>query len=132
MSPLPRTSPVLNSDASPHANRLARPPRFEIFEDDEVRSDSFENIRCQSPTPVTHTPQEVALYIVCLATPRAATPLVSPPPVLQALTLSTISVNIDEEIDESLLSRIRNGYSGNPSVGSSSSTELRATPSAST
>ena len=46
--------PVLNPNASPHANRLARPPRFpEIFEEDEAGSDALEDERSQSPTPVT-------------------------------------------------------------------------------
>jgi hypothetical protein len=42
---------MLNPDASPHANRLARPPRFpEIFEEDE---DAPEDNPCKSLTPVT-------------------------------------------------------------------------------
>jgi hypothetical protein len=42
---------LLNPDASPHANRLVRPPRFpELFEEDE---DAPEDNRYQSPTPVT-------------------------------------------------------------------------------
>ena len=43
--------PMVNSDASPHVNRLARPPRFpEIFEGDER---ALDHNRCQSPTLVT-------------------------------------------------------------------------------
>ncbi|KAN0131127.1 hypothetical protein V8E53_011019 [Lactarius tabidus] len=62
--------PVLNPDASTHANRLARPPRFpEIFEEEE---------------PDTHDMlQDAALYVDCLADPRAGMhfilPLARPP-----------------------------------------------------
>jgi hypothetical protein len=45
--------PMLNSGASPHANRLARPPRFpEIYKEDEAGSDALEDDRSQSPTPI--------------------------------------------------------------------------------
>jgi hypothetical protein len=47
------------------------------------------------------TPQEAALYVVCLATPCAARPRVSLPPVypiLQAPIVATIQVNIDESL----------------------------------
>ncbi|KAN0131871.1 hypothetical protein V8E53_010399 [Lactarius tabidus] len=44
--------PVLNQDALPHANRLARPPRFlKRFEEDE---DVPEDNRCQGPILMTH------------------------------------------------------------------------------
>ena len=43
--------PMVNQDASPHANRLARPSRFpKLFEEDER---ALEGNRCQSPTLVT-------------------------------------------------------------------------------
>ena len=43
--------PMVNPDDSPHANRLARPPRFpELFEEDER---ALENNRCQSLSLVT-------------------------------------------------------------------------------
>ena len=50
--PAPKSRrPMLNSDASPHANQLARPPCFpEIFEEDE---DAPVDNRYQSPTPLT-------------------------------------------------------------------------------
>jgi hypothetical protein len=44
--------PLLSPDASPHANWLARPPRFpEICEEDEDAPE--DNNRCQSPAPAT-------------------------------------------------------------------------------
>ena len=69
-----------NLDASPHANLLVPQLRFEIFRYsgrtkwDPIHSKP-KGSRRQSPISVT--PQEVTLYIVCLATPRAGTPLVS-------------------------------------------------------
>ena len=46
--------PVLNPNASPHANRLTRQPRFpEISDEDEAGSDAFEDDRFPRPTPVT-------------------------------------------------------------------------------
>ena len=73
--PAPKAGhPVLNQDASPHANWLARLPRFpEIFQEDE---DSLEDNCCQSPTPVTR-PREATLCFVRLAAPRAGTPLLT-------------------------------------------------------
>ncbi|KAF8265181.1 hypothetical protein EI94DRAFT_368096 [Lactarius quietus] len=68
--------PVLNTAASPHANQLARPPRFpEIFEEGE-------GARCTRRRPLPkldsrHLPQEAALYDVFRAHPRAGTPIVS-------------------------------------------------------
>jgi hypothetical protein len=125
---------VLNSDASPRANQLVRPPRFlEISEEDEVGSDALEDNRCESPTPVTRRKK-------LRSTSSASQPHVllrpssPPPPVPHAPILSTIPVNIDED-RRAIDKQTRNGYrggSGNPSAGSSSSTSRRATPFAST
>ena len=126
--------PVLNPNASPHANRLARPPRFpEICEEDEVGSDALEDDRCQSPTPVTRRKKP-------RSTPSASHPHVlarqsSPtPPVLQAPIVATIQVDIDESLlkqNKKRISRRQSGLitvgSGSSSSGSSSSPKSRAT-----
>ena len=79
---------ALNPDASPHANWPAQPPRFpEISGEDE---DVLEENRCQSH----HTPREAALYVECLATPRAGTPF----PLPQAPIVATTQVDIDESL----------------------------------
>jgi hypothetical protein len=131
--------PVLNPNASPHANRLARPPRFpEIFEEDEAVSDTLEDDRCQSPTPVTRRKKP-------RSTPSVSHPHVlarqsSPPPqFLQAPIVATIQVDIDESLlksNKKRISRRQSGLisvansvgSGHSSSGStSSSTKSRAT-----
>ena len=68
--------PVLNPNASPLANRMARPPRFpEIFKEDEAGSDALEDDRIQSPTPVTRRKK----HAVCIPShTRAGTPIVFP------------------------------------------------------
>src|ERR1700744_2077145 len=76
--------PVLNPDASPHANRLARPPRFpEIFEEDE---DALEEDRSQSPSPVTRRKKprstSSSSHPHFLARPSSPTPPVLPPPII--------------------------------------------------
>jgi hypothetical protein len=131
--------PVLNPNASPHANRLARPPRFpEIFEEDEAVSDTLEDDRCQSPTPVTRrkkprsTPSVSHLHVLA----RQSSP---PPQFLQAPIVATIQVDIDESLlksNKKRISRRQSGLinvtnavgSGHSSSGStSSSTKSRAT-----
>jgi hypothetical protein len=131
--------PRLNPNASPHANRLARPPRFpEIFEEDEAVSDTLEDDRCQSPTPVTRRKKP-------RSTPSVSHPHVlarqsSPPPqFLQAPIVATIQVDIDESLLKSNKKRTSRRQrdpinvtntvgSGHSSSGStSSSTKSRAT-----
>jgi hypothetical protein len=116
---------LLNPGASPHANRLARPPRFpEIFEEDE---DTPEDHRCQSPTPVTCR-RSLGLPRNC----TCSTPLVSP--VFQAPIITTIQVDIDESLLKQNRARISQRQrslitvgSGNPSSGSSSLTKSHTT-----
>ena len=61
--------PMLNPDASPHANWLARPPSFpEICEEDEDAPE--DNNRCQSRTLVTTRRKKPR----SLATPHDGTP----------------------------------------------------------
>ena len=50
------------------------------------------------PVNARHTPQEAALYIDCLTTPRAGTPLLPTPAVLQAPIVVTIRVDIHESL----------------------------------
>jgi hypothetical protein len=124
--------PVLNPDASPHANRLARAPRFpEIFEEDE---DAPEDNRCQSPTPVTRRKKPRSTSSA--SQPHVlARPSSSPPPFLQAPIVATIQVDIDESLlkqNKKRISRRQSGLitvgSGNSSSGSTgSSTKSRTT-----
>jgi hypothetical protein len=61
----PMLGPMLNPDASPHANRLAQPPHFsEIFEEDDVGT---RRLLLSKPN-TRNTPQDVTLYVVCIAT----------------------------------------------------------------
>ena len=67
--------PVLNPNASPHANRLARSPRFpEIFEEDGDGSDPLEDEAHHQ------TSQEVAVFINFLPSPRDGTLILSASP----------------------------------------------------
>ena len=55
------TTPRAEPNASPHANRLARPPRFpEIFEEDEAGSNALKDDRCQTRRP-SHAGRSPAL-----------------------------------------------------------------------
>jgi hypothetical protein len=88
--------PLQNPDASPHANRLARLPRFpEICEEDEDAPK--DNNRCQSPTPVTRRKKprstSSASQHHVLARPSSF-----PPPLLQVPIVATIQVDIDESL----------------------------------
>jgi len=135
--PVPKTRrPMLNSGASPHANRLARPPRFpEIFEEDEAGSDALEDDRAQSPSPVTRCkkPRSTSSPHM-LARPSSPTPPVLPVPII-----ATIQVDIGESFpkqSEKRISRRQSGLitvansvgSGNSSSGSSSSRGRAASP----
>ena len=110
---------MLNPSASPHANRLARPPRVpEIFEEDEAGSDALVEDGSQSPTPVMRrkksrsTPSSsrapAPAPIVSLAT--------SPPPIV-----ATIQVDINESLLKQGKKRISRRQSGLINVTSSSS-----------
>ncbi|KAI0294664.1 hypothetical protein B0F90DRAFT_1755372 [Multifurca ochricompacta] len=137
--PSPKREPVpkarrliLNPDASPHANRLARPPRFpEIFEEDEAGSDALEEDGSQSPTPVLRRkkPRSTSSSSSRLPVSARAT---SPPsvPTLPMPIVATIQVDIDESIlkqGKKRISRRQSGLinvaspSGNGSLSSTSS-----------
>ena len=139
--PFPKARcPVLDSNALPHTNRLARSPCFaEIFEEYEAESDALEDDdRCQRPTPVT-------LRKKTRSTPSVSHPthvLVrqsSPPPQLQAPIVATSQVDIDGSSLKSNKKRISRRQSdlisvtnavgtGHSSSGStSSSTKSRVT-----
>ena len=120
--------PTLNPDASPHANRLARPPRFpEICEEDEAGSDALEDDRCQSPTPISRRKKprstSSSSHPHVLARPSSPPPPILPPPIV-----ATIQVDIDESFlkqTKKRMSRRQSGLisvtgSGNSSSGSSS------------
>ncbi|KAH9069341.1 hypothetical protein EDB83DRAFT_2374595 [Lactarius deliciosus] len=138
--PPPRARrPMLDPGASPHANRLARPPRFpEIFEEDEAGSDAPEEVRPQSPTPVTRRKKprstSSSSHPHLLARPSSPTPPALPPPIV-----ATIQVDINESLlkqTKKRISRRQSGLisvpntagSGNSSSGSSSSKGRPASP----
>ncbi|KAH9173076.1 hypothetical protein EDB89DRAFT_1961167 [Lactarius sanguifluus] len=138
--PPPRARrPMLDPGASPHANRLARPPRFsEIFEEDEAGSDALEEDRPQSPTPVTRRKKprstSSSSHPHLLARPSSPTPPALPPPIV-----ATIQVDINESLlkqTKKRISRRQSGLisvpntagSGNSSSGSSSSKGRPASP----
>ena len=70
------------------------------------------------PVNARHTPQEVALYIDCLTTPRAGTPLLPTPAVLQATIVVTIRVDIHESLLKQNKKRISWWLRGLITVGS--------------
>ncbi|KAH8992191.1 hypothetical protein EDB92DRAFT_590748 [Lactarius akahatsu] len=138
--PPPRARrPMLDPGASPHANRLARPPRFpEIFEEDEAGSDAPEEDRPQSPTPVTRRKKprstSSSSHAHLLARPSSPTPPALPPPIV-----ATIQVDINESLlkqTKKRISRRQSGLisvpntagSGDSSSGSSSSKGRPASP----
>ena len=101
--------PVLNPNASPRANRLARSPRFtEIFEKDEAGSDAPEDDRYQSPTPVTRRKnlKPRSTPSVSLSTHVLARQSSPPPRLLQAPIVATIQVDIGESLLKSNKKRI--------------------------
>jgi hypothetical protein len=124
---------TLNPDASPHANRLARPPHFpEICEEDEDAPE--DSNRCQRPTPVTHRkkPRSTSSTSQHHVLVRPS----SPPPILQAPIDATIQVDIDESLlkqNKKHISRRQSGLitigSGNSSSGSTSSSTKSRTAS---
>jgi hypothetical protein len=119
--------PMLNPDASPHANRLARPPRFpEIFEEDEAGSDALEDDRAQSPTPITRRkkPRSTTSSLPhMLARPSSPTP-----PGLPAPIIATIQVDINESLLKQSKKRISRRQSGLISVGSGNSSSGSSSP----
>ncbi|KAH9053746.1 hypothetical protein EDB87DRAFT_1780383 [Lactarius vividus] len=138
--PPPRARrPILDQGASPHANRLARPPRFpEIFEEDEAGSDALEEDRPQSPTPVTRRKKPRSASSTShphlLVRPSSPTPPTLPSPIV-----ATIQVDINESLlkqTKKRISRRQSGLisvpntagSGNSSSGSSSSKGRPASP----
>lgn len=120
--PLPKARrPVLNPDASPHVNRLARPPRVpEIFEEDEAGLDALEEDGWQSPTPVTRRkkPRSTSSSRPHLPTPTV--PLL-PPQNLPAPIVATIQVDINESLLKQGKRRISRRQSGLINVTSSGS-----------
>jgi hypothetical protein len=134
--PLPKARrPVLNPGASPHVNRLARPPRVpEIFEEDEAGSDALEEDGSQSPTPVTRRkkPRSTSSSRPLLPTPTV--PLL-PPKNLPAPIVATIQVDINESLLKQGKRRISRRQSGlinvtsSGSSGSASSSSRNCAPS---
>ncbi len=117
--------PVLNPDASPHANRLARPPRVpEIFEEDEAGSDALAGECSQSPTPVMRRKKSRSMSSSSRL--PAPAPTVSPP-TLPPSIVATIQVDINESLlkqGKKRLSRRQSGLiniTGSSGSGSSSS-----------
>jgi hypothetical protein len=108
---------VLNPGASPHANRLARPPRVpEIFEEDEAGSDALAEDGSQSPTPVMRRKKS-------RSTSSSRTPAPAPtvsPPTLPPPIVATIQVDINESLLKQGKKRISRRQSGLINVTSSS------------
>jgi hypothetical protein len=111
--------PVLNPDASPHANRLARPPRVpEIFEEDEAGSDALGEDGSHSPTPITRRKKPRSISSRALASALTASP--PPGPALAVPIVATIQVDIDESLLRHGTKRISRRQSGLINVASSS------------
>ncbi|KAH9958510.1 hypothetical protein BGW80DRAFT_1184659 [Lactifluus volemus] len=130
-SPPKARRPVLNPDASPHANRLARPPRVpEIYEEDEGDSDAHVDDRSHSPTPITR--RKKPRSISSLSRPPAPAVAAShrPGPALAVPIVATIQVDIDESLLRHGTKRIARRQSGlinvTSSSGSASSTSSRS------
>jgi hypothetical protein len=129
--------PVLNPDASPHANRLARPPRVpEIFEEDEAGSDALAEDGSQSPTPVMRRKKQRSTS--SSSRPPVPAPTVSPP-TLSPSIVATIQVDINETLlnqgkkrisrrQSGLINVTSSGGSGSSSSASSSSKGRGASP----
>jgi hypothetical protein len=120
-SPPKARRPVLNPDASPHANRLARPPRVPgIFEEDEGDSDALVDDRSRSPTPITRRkkPRSISSSSRPAASAVAASPRPGPP--LAVPIVATIQVDIDESLLRHGTKRIARRQSGLINVASSS------------
>jgi hypothetical protein len=110
--------PVLNPGASPHTNRLARPPRVpEIFEEDEAGSDALAEDGSQSPTPVMRRKKSRSTPSSSRAPAPARTvsPPTLPPPIV-----ATIQVDINESLLKQGKKRISRRQSGLINVTSSS------------
>lgn len=113
--------PVPNPNISPHANRLARPPRVpEIFEEDEAASDGLGEDGSHSPTPITRRkkPRTTSSSSCSLAPALAASP--SPRPALAVPIVATIQVDINESLLRHGTKRISRRQSGLINVASSS------------
>jgi hypothetical protein len=109
---------VLNPDASPHANRLARPPRVpEIFEEDEAGSDALAEDGSQSPTPVMRRkkPRSTSSSSRVPVPAPTVSPPTLPPPIV-----ATIQVDINESLLKQGKKRISRRQSGLINVTSSS------------
>jgi hypothetical protein len=133
---------VLNPGASPHANRLARPPRVpEIFEEDEGESDALGEDRSQSPTPVMrHKKSRSTSSSSRASSSRTPAPaLTVSPPTLPPPIVATIQVDINESLLKHGKKRISRRQSGlinvtspggsvSSSSASSSSKSRRASP----
>jgi hypothetical protein len=114
--------PVLNwcPAASPHANRLARPPHFPgIFKEEDVVSDAVEDYRYQSPTPVTRRKKPRSTSSASQL--HVPAPSSSSPPLLQAPIAATIQVDIDESLLKQNKKRISRRQSSPITVGSGNS-----------
>jgi hypothetical protein len=116
--------PALNPDASPHVNRLARPPRVpEIFEEDEAGSDAPAEDGSQSPTPVMRRKKPRSASSSSSSRPPAPAPTVSPPTFPPPI-VATIQVDINESLlkqGKKRISRRQSGLINVTSSGSSSS-----------
>ena len=110
--------PVLNPGASPHVNRLARPPRVpEILEEDEAGSDALAEDGSQSPTPIIRRKKSRSTSSSSRAPAPAPTVF---PPTLPPPIVATIQVDINESLLKQGKKRISRRQSGLINVTSSS------------
>ena len=110
--------PTLNPEASPHVNRLARPPRVPgIFEEDEAGSDALPEDGSQSPTPIIRRKKPRSTS--SSSHPAGPGPTISPP-TLPPPIVATIQVDISESLLKQGKKRISRRQSGLINVTSSS------------
>ncbi|KAI0062149.1 hypothetical protein BV25DRAFT_1826018 [Artomyces pyxidatus] len=116
--------PILNPEASPHVNRLARAPNFpEIFEEEEADSELDEDAEA-SPSPAARRKKPRASSSRLPVPSRVA----SPPP---QQIIATIQIDVDESLlngGRKKISRRQSGLIGTSS-SSTSSSGRSATPS---
>ena len=131
--------PVLNPNASPHANRLPRPPRSHRYSRRTKQDQMYWKIIAATARHPSHVARSPALHHLSHPTHVLARQSSPPPQLLQAPIVATIQVDIDESLlksNKKRISRRQSGLinvtkavgSGHSSSGStSSSTKSRAT-----
>ncbi|THH21487.1 hypothetical protein EW146_g98 [Bondarzewia mesenterica] len=116
----PARKPVLDPEASPHVNRLARAPNFpQILEEDETVSDADDLESESSPSPLTRRKKSHS------SSSSSRLPLSSVPSTLSPPTITTIHVNLEQQLLQAGKKKISRRQSGlltvntTPGAGSS-------------